>query len=173
MQKEYGVQFQWTVFPLHPDIPEEGVEIRDFFGGKGYDLDAMQARLVTVAEQEGLPLGSRTRISNGTRAQEVGKFAEQSGRFLEYQKAMYHAYFVEGKNIARVEELLAVAEKVGLPVDETRRVLEEGRFRAAVNRDWDRSRDLGITGVPAFVYRGRMMVGFQHYADFVRFIEKW
>jgi predicted DsbA family dithiol-disulfide isomerase len=169
LKKEYGFSFIWRAFPLHPEIPEEGVEIPELFAGRGYDIASAQERLRQVAREEGLPLGDRTRISNGRRAQELGKFAERSGLLEPYQKAVYHAYFVEGRNIARKDELLEIAARVGLPVPEAGRVLEEGSCVDAVEADWERSRELGITGVPAFVHKNKLLVGFRPYRVFLEF----
>ena len=38
--------------------------------------------------------------------------------------ALYQAYFVDGLNIGELDVLLGVVEKVGLPVEEARDVLE-------------------------------------------------
>ena len=42
-------------------------------------------------------------------------------------------------------------------------ILEDRRYRAAVDSDWQRSRDLGITGVPTFVIGDQGLVGAQPY----------
>ena len=80
LQRDYGVELRWTVFPLHPEIPEEGMELSDLFRGRNFDIGAMQQRLAAVAGEVGLPLVKRTCISNSRRAQELGKWAETMGK---------------------------------------------------------------------------------------------
>ena len=46
----------------------------------------------------------------------------------------------------------AVAASVGLPADEARAVLEERRFSDAIDADWAKSHQYGVTGVPTFVF---------------------
>jgi len=58
LQKEYGVEVKWTVFPLHPDTPEEGLELSELFAGREADIEAMQTRLAAIARVEGLPLAN-------------------------------------------------------------------------------------------------------------------
>jgi hypothetical protein len=47
--------------------------------------------------------------------------------------------------------------------DHDRQALASRRFRAAVDADWQRCRDLGITAVPTFVVGNRGVVGAESY----------
>jgi predicted DsbA family dithiol-disulfide isomerase len=118
---------RWTVFPLHPDTPEEGMELAELFAGREEQIKAMHARLRRLAVVEGLPLAERTRTCNSRRAQELGKWAEVQGKGDEFRKAVYRAYFVDGRNIANVDELVQIAEAVSLGGDEARAVFTTGR----------------------------------------------
>ncbi len=111
---------------------------------------------------EGLPYGTREMTSNSRLAQEIGKWGEREGREAIHD-ALYRAYFVDGVNLADAAALVRVAEGVGLPGDEARRVIEERSLRAAVDADWRRARALGVTGVPTFVAGGRGVAGAQPY----------
>jgi predicted DsbA family dithiol-disulfide isomerase len=171
LQREYGVELRWTVFPLHPETPEDGLELAElFFGGREEHIQAMQARLRQLATAEGLPLAERTRTYNSRRAQDLGKWAEERGKGDPFRRAVYRAFFVEGRNIALVDELVPIAEAIGLPGDEAREVLAARSFAAAVDADWQRARELGITAVPTHLCAGKKLVGFSSYEDFVRLI---
>ncbi len=172
LQREYGVELRWTVFPLHPERPEEGIELAELFAGREEQIKTMQARLRQLAVVEGLPLAERTRTYNSRRAQELGKWAEAQGKGDPYRKAVYRAYFVEGRNIAKVDELVRIAEAVSLPGGEALAVLTAGSFAAAVDADWQRAGELGITAVPSHLCAGKRLVGFSPYDDFVRLIGK-
>jgi predicted DsbA family dithiol-disulfide isomerase len=170
LQREYGVELRWTVFPLHPETPEDGLELAELFGGREEHIQAMQARLRQLAAAEGLPLAERTRTYNSRRAQELGKWAQEQGKGDPFRRAVYRAFFVEGRNIALVDELVPIAEAIGLPGDEAREVLAARSFAAAVDADWQRARELGITAVPTHLCAGKKLVGFSSYEDFVRLI---
>jgi predicted DsbA family dithiol-disulfide isomerase len=172
LRHEYNVGLHWTAFPLHPETPDEGLELTEIFAGRETQLKAMQERLRQVAAAEGVPLAERSRTCNSRRAQELGKWAEEQGRGEAYHQAVYHAYFVEGRNIALVDELLRIVTEFGLRSDEARHVLTAGSHAAAVDADWQRSRELGITAVPTHLFGGNSIVGFRPYEDFVRLIEK-
>ena len=77
--------------------------------------------------------------------------------------SQYRAYFVDARNIGDVPVLLEIVAEVGLSVDEARAALAERRFQAEVDADWQRSRQLGVTGVPTFVAGGYGVVGAQPY----------
>jgi predicted DsbA family dithiol-disulfide isomerase len=76
---------------------------------------------------------------------------------------MYRAYFVDGLNIAWIENLMAIVRQLGLPEDDAREVLASRRFRAAVDADWRRCREVGVTAVPTFVVGSHGVVGAQPY----------
>ena len=128
LQQEYGVELRWSVFPLHPETPPEGRELADLFAGREEMIRDVQARLLQIATTEGLPLTKRTHTYNSRLAQELGKWAEEQGRGDQFRHAVYRAYFVEGVNIARIEELVQIAATVGLSSDEARSGAEHADF---------------------------------------------
>ena len=170
LQQEYGIQLSWSVFPLHPDTPTEGIELAKLFAGRETMIRDMQARLLQVAATEGLPLTERSHTYNSRLAQELGKWAEEQGHGNEFRHAVYRAFFVDGENIALVDVLVRIAVAIGLPADEARTVLTERSCAAAVDADWQRAMDLHITAVPTHLCGGRRLTGFAAYDDFVRLI---
>lgn len=163
LQKEYEIQIQWVAFPLHPETPEDGLTLEQLFSGRQIDIDKVRQRLVQTARELGLPLGERKMTYNSHLAQELAKWAESKGKGDEYHKAVFRAYFVEGRNIGKVDELVLLAKSLGLPEGETMQVLELRTFREAVEADWSRCHALGITAVPTFVIDHQRVIGFQPY----------
>jgi predicted DsbA family dithiol-disulfide isomerase len=148
------------------------MELSELFAGREAEIGAMQARLSLLAAAEGLPLVGRTRTYNSRLAQELGKWAESRGMGDPFRNTVYRAYFVDGSNIARVDELLRIAGHVGLPTDEAREVLAARSFAAAVDADWQRAGELRISAVPTHLCGGKRLAGFSSYDDFVRLIGK-
>jgi predicted DsbA family dithiol-disulfide isomerase len=77
--------------------------------------------------------------------------------------SLYRAYFVDGLNIALIDNLMTVVRQLGLPEYEALDVLVSRRFRDAVDADWRRCRKLEVTAVPTFVVGGNGVVGAQPY----------
>lgn len=172
LKQEYGVEFRWTVFPLHPETPLAGLELSELFAGREADIAAMQSRLADEAVKEGLPLSLRTRTYNSRLAQELGKWAESRGKGESFRSAVYHAYFVDGSNIALTDELLRIAAAINLPAEEAASVLATRSFSAAVDADWQRCMEMRITSVPCHIYGSRKLSGFSSYENFERLIGK-
>jgi predicted DsbA family dithiol-disulfide isomerase len=86
--------------------------------------------------------------------------------------ALYRDYFVDARNIGDPELLIDIAQSVGLPAEEARPVLAERRFKDAVDADWAKSRQWGVTGVPTFVAARYGVVGAQPYEVLEQLMEK-
>ena len=166
------IEVQWVYFPLHPDTPSEGLLLKDLFAGRGFDLEAMHARMKGLMDMEGLPYERRTHTYNSRLAQELGKWADTQSGGAALHDALYKAYFVEARNIANPEVLVELAKSVGLPAEEARAVLAERRFKEAVDADWAKSHRYGVTGVPTFVADRYGVVGAQPYEVLEQLLDK-
>ena len=161
--ENFDVELRVTQFPLHPDTPPEGRSLEELFAGRAVDLDGSQARISQVAAQEGLPYGMRTHTYNSRLAQELAKWGEEQPGGEAIHNALFRAYFVHGINLAETDRLVQVAGSVGLSEEGALDVLERRTYRGRVDEDWDRSAQLGVTGVPTFVFANRGVVGAQPY----------
>jgi predicted DsbA family dithiol-disulfide isomerase len=140
------------------------------FAGRNVDIAATQARMRGLMAQEGLPYGKRTHTFNSRLAQELGAWATTQVDGEGIHDALFHAYFVEGKNIGNIDILVNVAEAAGLSGSEARQVLVSRRFKDTVDADWQRAMRFGVTGVPTFVAQGRGVVGAQPYEILERLV---
>lgn len=163
LQAAFDLEVVYRHFPLHPETPAEGLTLQQLFAGRNMDIAAAQTRLTELMAAEGLPYGERTMTYNSRLAQEVGAWADARGAGPAIHLALFQAYFVDNVNLAVVDNLLAIGQQVGLPMDEMRCVLEDRRFQSVVDDDWARSQALGITSVPTFVVGNRGLVGAQAY----------
>ncbi len=141
----------------------EGRSLEELFAGRDYDVDAMYARMKGLMEAESLPYGKRTHTYNSRLAQELGKWADTQDRGYAIHDALYKAYFVEARNIGDIDVLMEVVRAVGLPEDAAREVLEKRTYKDAVDGDWAKSHQYGVTGVPTFAAGGYGVVGAQPY----------
>lgn len=119
-----------------------------------------------MAAEAGLPLVDRDWISNSRPALEAAEYARENGLFDPFHRAVFTAYFAEGRDIGKHEVLREIATSVGLDAEGMIDALVEGRYAARVSEDIDISRQLGLTGVPAFIIGNRAVVGAQPYNVF-------
>jgi predicted DsbA family dithiol-disulfide isomerase len=171
LRKNCDIEVRWTAFPLHPETPEQGLFLEELFAGRSFDVKAAMQRIKQVADRVGLPMAERTKTYNSRLAQELAKWAESKGMGDQYHQAVFQAYYVGIRNIGEVDELVGIAEFVGLSGKEARFVLEKRTFSRAVDADWTRSRELGIRAVPTFVMNNRSIVGAQSYEVLEEFIK--
>lgn len=159
-------------FPLHPETPLEGRSMAELYAGRNIDPEAMYLRMKGLMDAEGLPYARRTHTYNSRLAQELGKWADTQPGGAALHDALYQAYFVEARNIGDVDLLVEIAGSVGLLPEEARAVLEERRFKDAVDADWAKSHAYGVTGVPTFVAARYGVVGAQPYEVLQQLVEK-
>ena len=163
LASEYELLQTITFFPLHPETPPDGRPLADLFGDRMDAFEAMSSRLRHLMEAEGLEYGRRTHTYNSRLAQELGKWAEDQPDGERIHLALYRAYFVDGINLADVDQLVAIAVSVGLDPVAAGSVLKNRAYRNAVDEDWQRAMRLGVTGVPTYMAGRFRVVGAQPY----------
>ena len=162
---------RWTNFPLHPETPDSGIPLEELFQGRGYDIEEMKQRMSGLMAEENLPYGNRSYTYNSRFAQELAKWGESFPEGEALNLKLFEAYFSEGRNLAEPVVLLEVAEAAGLDRDAAEEMIRKRSFRDAVDADWKRAHELGVTGVPTFVSGNRGLVGAQPYEALVQLIQ--
>jgi predicted DsbA family dithiol-disulfide isomerase len=123
----------------------------------------MMDHLKQVASKLGLPFGERKKTYNSRLAQELGKFAESKGKGDEFHKTTFRAYFVDGQNIGKTSILLELAESIHLNGKDAQNVIQDRIYKEAVDLDWKRSYEFGVTAVPTFLFNNQRLVGAQNF----------
>ena len=162
---------RWTHFPLHPETPDSGLSLGELFKGRGYDIEAMKQPMSGLMAEENLPYGNRSHTYNSRLAQELSKWGESFPEGEALNLKLFEGYFVEGQNLAEPEVLLDIAEAAGLSREVAVGVIRERLFRNAVEADWRRAHEFGITGVPTFVSGNQGLVWAQPYKALERLIQ--
>ena len=169
LKANYPVNIRWVPFPLHPETPVEGKSLAELFAGR--DIEPIKERMRNLMAEAGLPYGDRTHTYNSRLAQELGKWADTQEGGEAIHDALYRAYFVDNVNLSDVDQLLVIAENIGLNKSAAREVVEQRSFKELVDADWQRAHQLGITGVPTFFQNDLVVVGCQPYEVLERFVQ--
>jgi predicted DsbA family dithiol-disulfide isomerase len=139
---------------------------------RGPEIVARNQRMKVNMDREGLPYNAERDMSYNSRlAQELSKWGESKGKGDAIHSALFRAYFVDVKNIGKVEPLVEIAKEVYLPADEATEVLISRSFKAAVDEDWRRCADVGVNAVPTFLAGRYLMVGAQPYEELERLVQ--
>ncbi len=172
LQREYDVSVSITHFPLHPETPVEGRPLAELFAGRETLWDEMRARLEAAMAAEGLPYGDRSMTYNSRLSQELAAWAVTQPGGEAIHDALFRAYFADGRNIGDPEVLAELVEGLGLPRAEAEAVMTARTFREVVDLDWQRSRQVGVTGVPTYVAAGLGVVGAQPYEQLESLVQQ-
>lgn len=119
-----------------------------------------------MAADVGLTIADRDWVSNSRKALEAAEYARDADLFEPFHRAVFHAYFTEGRDIGTLDELRAIASAVGLDADGMTEALADGRYAARVDDDVELAARIGITAVPAFIVGNRAILGAQPYEVF-------
>lgn len=132
----------------------------------------MLEHIQRVARELGLPFGHRKMTFNSRLAQELGKWAEQMEKGDAFHDAVFKAYFADGLNIADVNILTDIASSVGLDAGAARDTIAGRTFKEAVDKDWSRAYESGVTAVPTFFMNGQTLVGAQRFNVLANFVQE-
>ncbi len=163
IKQNFDITIQLIHFPLHPDTPDEGRTLQDMFGCGPEEIEAKNTRMKGLMETEGLSYNDRSHTYNSRLAQEIGTWADTQAGGEAIHDKFYEAYFVNGRNVGDLDVIIDVVKSAGLDEQEARAVLDDRRFKDAVDADWEKSHSYGVTGVPTFVCKGQGLVGAQPY----------
>ena len=152
---------RWHPFQLNPDLPEEGVDrdeyLRRKFGGRA---DEIYAQVTEVGKSVGIVFAFNAvpRQPQTLAAHSLIQMSAESGDQDSLVEALFKAYFVDGRDLTSREELVAIASSVGLAAARIEACLADGEERERVRNADARARQMGVQGVPFFVFNQRYAV---------------
>jgi predicted DsbA family dithiol-disulfide isomerase len=115
----------------------------------------------------------RTFTPNSHLSLEAAEFAAEHGAGIGFHRAMFKAFFEDLVDISDVDNVVRVGAEAGLDAEALRGALESGRYREQVDEGIQWSREIGVTGVPTFVFDEKYgIVGAQDYSVFQSVMEK-
>ena len=145
-------------FLLDPSTPPEGEDLRERIGRKlGMDPERMFGRVEEAARESGIPLDfSRVRRAVATtRAHVLLRHAIEKGTQRALAGALFEGYFLEGRDVGRVDVLAAIAAGHGFAADEVESLLLDPAELARTVDEAGAVAAQGVQGVPYFVFRRR------------------
>ncbi|WP_330256876.1 DsbA family oxidoreductase [Nocardia sp. NBC_00565] len=146
-------------YPVGSIITVREATLRNY-GLAGARLEATTGKIEAMAEREGLSPYRvlENEVGNTRLAHELLAHASVEGKNRLAWDTIFRAYFGAARPIFGLDELLDLADEIGLEREETRRVLTEGRFRQQVQDELELGQRLGATGAPFIVVDGRYAV---------------
>lgn len=141
------VEVTWRAFELRPE-PNPTLD-----PAGEYLVTTWQRSVYPMARERGMALQLPPVQPYSRRAMEAAMFANTQGRFDVMHEAIFHAFFVQGRDIGDIDVLVDIGTQAGLQADELRRALFDQRYTAEVEDDQKLAYELGISGVPMMLLR--------------------
>ena len=157
----------WRPFQLNPQLPAEGMSRQDYlvqkFGAaRSKDI---YARVAGVGAEYGIAFAFDriARQPNTVAAHSLIALAGAAGPRADglqggVKEAFLQAYFLDGVDLTRTENLIAVATTAGLDRAQAEQCLADPQARQAVEQEDRRARAIGVEGVPFFIFNGKLAV---------------
>jgi predicted DsbA family dithiol-disulfide isomerase len=144
-------------FELDPSSPrgqrESNLEmLSKKFGKSPAEALAMDDQVGTLARAEGLGFDSSRPVGNTFDIHRVLHLGLDRGGQRELLGAVNEAYFAQARDVFDGDVLTEVAAGAGLDAAEVGKVLDGDDYADAVRQDEAQARQIGISGVPFFVF---------------------
>jgi len=157
----------WRPFQLNPQLPAEGMSRQDYVVQKFGAARAkdVYTRVAAVGAEYGIAFAF-DRIARQPNTVAVhslialaGAAGPQAGDLQSRVKeAFLRAYFLDGVDLTKSENLVAIATAAGLDRTKVEQCLADPQSRQAVEQEDQRARSIGVEGVPFFIFNGKLAV---------------
>ncbi|MBL7258961.1 DsbA family oxidoreductase [Paractinoplanes lichenicola] len=174
-----SVQVRYHSFQLNPEFPADQAILADAyleqrFGAGNPQLAASHANLAARGAEAGLDYQfERTMMVNTLDAHRMIHLAKERGQELPMVDRLFRAEFTEGLNLADHEVLADLAVELGLDRADALEALRTKAYEKDIRADLAQARQLGISGVPFFVFDNKFAVsGAQPVDNFRQALDK-
>lgn len=115
------------------------------------DRAEWEQSVVPLAQQFGVEIRWPPQPARTRKAHEAAAHARTHGQLEAMHAAIFRAYFVDGRDIGRIDVLAAIGGEIGLDAGDLRFALDADRWTEQVVAEGRAAAALGIDAVPAFL----------------------
>ncbi len=163
MRPDVPFEIFWRPYRLDPTIPREGVDRKAYMKAKFGDnprSGAMRDAIVAEGEGEGISFAfdKILKSPNTLDSHRVIRWAAGAGLQDNVVERFFRAYFIEGRDIGVPAMLAQLAGEAGMDAELVAKLLAGDADLAEVEREAGLANEMGISGVPTFIFDSRMMI---------------
>jgi len=173
------VEVIWRSFQLDPTLKTQtDISLYDYFAQrKGFSRQQaiqMNNNVTQIAKEVGLDFHlDKAVVANSFNAHRLIQLAKTKELGDEAEEQLFKAYFAESKNIDDTAILVETGIAAGLDEKEVREMLASDAFAKAVKTDELAAHEIGVRGVPFFVFDNKYAVSGAQSSDvFLQALEK-
>ncbi|MBV9044367.1 MAG: DsbA family oxidoreductase [Alphaproteobacteria bacterium] len=180
MRPDVPVRVFWRPYRLDPTIPREGVDRRAYLRAKfgdGPRNSAMADALRQEGASEGITFAfdKIAKTPNTLDSHRLIRWAGSAGDGVQNEivERVFQAYFLDGRDIGDTGVLTDVAKDGGMDAELVGDLLGKDADLALVEREAGMANQMGISGVPTFIFNSRFMISGAREAEIlVKIIDK-
>lgn len=156
-------QVKWHPFQLNPSLAAGGMPREEYTSSKFGGAERAREVYQRVADA-GAAAGIEFRFDaikvqpNTVDAHQLVLLAGQIDAQDGVVESLFKGFFLEGRDLADRQSLLELAQRGGLPRADAERCLEQHLLRKAVEEQDKHARELGVEGVPFFIFDQKLAV---------------
>lgn len=157
------IEVHWHPFLLDPDAGTTPVPLREAYVAKFGSAERtaqILSQTQTTARAEGLPMDfdqGQVRVTT-LPAHRLLWLAGREGVQTAVGEALFRAHFVEGRNLADTQTLIAAAAAGGIPAERVTALLAGDEGLPEIQAQLSQAQALGIQSVPTFVVNDRYAI---------------
>ena len=160
LPENYQVDVNFLPFELNPDTPKSGTDHKSYLAEKFGSMDRyhqLTDHVTNVAKGEGLAFDyeKQSVIPNTLDSHRLIQYAKRFGKQPEMKEALMKAYFEQGVDLSRSENLLDIAEKTGLDRTQAATFLASDELALDVKQMEQVNYKRGISGVPFYIINNK------------------
>ena len=155
---------KWRPYRLDVSVPKGGMDRQAYmrlkFGDDPMKIVEMHKLIAAEGAKEGIvfDFAAIQRRPDTLDSHRLIRWAEAAGVQDEVVERLFIAYFENGEDIGDIRVLADIADICGMDGVETARMLESDTDLALVEREDQIAREMGVTGVPAMIFGGKLAV---------------
>lgn len=152
----------WRPFQLNPDMPEGGMNRKDYLERK-FGVEKAQSFYAQI-EENAKSAGLDVRFDliettpNTFDAHRLIRWSHPTGQQTPLVTQLFVRYFERGEDIGDRDLLLDAAESIGMERDVVKRLFESDAEREQLMKEEATAREIGVNGVPTFIVAGKHVV---------------
>ncbi len=170
------IEIIYRSYQLDPSVPKEGVDFQDYMKnrfGAGFISKFHQVEQVAQTEGLGFDFASLPKAINTFTLHRILTVALQDGIQAEVKEAFMKAYFIDRQDLTQENILIEILGKYGWLVEKTLEIINSDIKTDEVKEEMNYYRQLGVTGVPFFIFNQKYAVsGAQPVEVFKEILEK-
>ena len=170
------IEIIYRSYQLDSAVPKEGIDFQTYMENRfGTNFVSKFHQVEQVAQTEGLDFdfSSLPKAINTFTLHRILTIALQDGIQPEVKEAFMKAYFVDRQDLTQENILVELLGKYGWSAEKTLEIINSDVATDEVKEEMNYYRQLGVTGVPYFIFNNKYAVsGAQPAEVFMEILEK-